>query len=91
MNDEPENKPKETELRDLLTGKKPFAVAMRQTSQRDHYEVVTGDNFDAAKEGATAVANGWAAKGNTAFVLVPLKVLQPPKEPTVEESELAFE
>lgn len=84
-NPKPDLPPKEP--RDLLDGSKPFLVLLHQTPSKDNHRV-----FDGPDQGddIIAAANVIAGRGGTAFILRPVQVFTPPKEPVVETKNLDF-
>ena len=80
------NAPKEP--RDLLDGSKPFLVLLHQTPSRDNQRVFDGPNQN---DEIAEAANNIAARGGTAFILRPVQILTPPKEPVVESKSLDFD
>ena len=75
------------EPREMLDGTKPFVVMLHQTPSRDNYRIFEGDDQSTeAVDAATVIAG----RGGAAFVLLPVQIFTPPKEPIVEVAALNF-
>ena len=85
MTDKPKTEVNVT--RPMLDGTKPFTVMLHQTPSRDNYRIFEG--VDQSAE-AVAAATVIAGRGGAAFVLLPVQIFTPPKEPVVEVAALNF-
>ncbi len=72
---------------DELTGTTPFVATLHRTPSRDNLKVFTGDTH---QKDAETFATQIAARNGTVFLLKPVKVFTPPKEPVVEVADLDF-
>lgn len=70
-----------------LTTATPFVATLHRTACRDNLKVFAGSN---RHEDAEIYATHIAARNGTVFLLQPVKVFTPPKEPVVEVAELNF-
>lgn len=70
-----------------LNAENPFVAVLHRTPSRDNLKIFTGDTH--AKDAET-FATQIAARNGTVFLLKPVKVFTPPKEPVVEVADLDF-
>ena len=72
---------------DALTSGTPFSATLHRTPSRDNLKVFNGDNHE---QDAKTFATQIAARNGTVFLLKPVKVFTPPKEPVVEVADIDF-